>query len=94
VREFAEKGKDAYDCPGIPDPIDEKNAFLPVMKKMPEEALKGEAGEALRKEHESRESLLQFADDALGNGPAALTVEEEFVDIDGVRIDRQQHRGR
>lgn len=89
VREFAEKGKAAYDCPGIPDPIDEKEAFLPVMKELPDVALKAEEDEARRKEEESRESLSQFARDALKDRDSALTVEEEFVDIDGVRLHRQ-----
>ncbi|MDQ7823618.1 MAG: hypothetical protein RDV48_12535 [Candidatus Eremiobacteraeota bacterium] len=90
VREFAEKGKNAYDCPGIPDPIDEKEAFLPVMKELPGAALKGEEAEARRKEAETRESLVELAEEALQERPAGLTVEEEFIDIAGIRLGRQQ----
>lgn len=90
VREFAEKGKAAYDCPGIPDPIDEKEAFLPVMKQMPIVALKGEEEEARQKEAEARKCLSQLAEQAFGERTGTLTVEEEFVDVDGVRIERQE----
>jgi hypothetical protein len=87
VRKYAEEGYSAHPDDFAPDPIEERKAMLPFMKGIPAIALQEAEKEVERKTAEEREELEEMIGDA-SRETAPVDVEEDFIAIDGVRLDR------
>jgi hypothetical protein len=88
VRTIAEEGKKADPGDMIPDPIEERKAMLPFMKKIASVAGAEEEKEAERRKAEKREELQNFIDECENNEHPTVDVEKEYVHIDGIRLSR------
>jgi hypothetical protein len=91
VRIRAEEGYSAHPDDFAPDPIEERKAMLPFMKDIPGLAVQEAEHEEVRRMTEEKQELETMIDD-INREAAPVDVEDDFVNIDGVRLGRQNHR--
>ncbi|MGV8125032.1 MAG: hypothetical protein AB2L14_35235 [Candidatus Xenobiia bacterium LiM19] len=89
VRKIAEEGKNADPGDMIPDPIEERKAMLPFMKKIASVAQVEEEREQERQKSVKREELQRFVEDCEKSEPLTVDVEQEYVQIDDIRLNRR-----
>lgn len=88
MRRIAEEGKKADIDDMIPDPIEERKAMLPFMKRIASVAESEEEKEAERRKAVRREELQSFIDECGRDEHPTVDVEKEYVHIDGIRLNR------